>query len=462
MISIVPETFSQKADELVLQGNYEGALPLFLELSVYYKASEDYANYVAMKARIILCYFNLERIPFAADHVADIEPYESYLTDGDRHRYFMAQATLFHYWHDPEQCIAMYEKCFEASLKLSLDRILTTASNFASVLNYNKRFDEAIEMLQRVEPYLAQVDLSIPQQRYSYVDISLEFACYYAGRQQFDKVAHYLAPLIKHNYAYDGSTHEHSFERYYAELLFSQGKTDEAFVYVKRFMKRLKTQLDAYQFAGTFELWAKNAASLGRFEEAYEYTKMHNEMLKKQLVHTITENAGKHAAELKTKEFQHLAFEDPLTSLHNRRLLPKLEKDFVNQPQHITVAVLDIDRFKQINDTYGHAVGDELIIAVANRIKELMTHPLHTCIRFGGDEFIIVMRRPLDQAQSWIERLHSDLYHNVIDIEDITIAVQSSIGVASGTHTMLSDLTKQADAHLYAAKESGRNCIFGF
>jgi len=114
---------------------------------------------------------------------------------------------------------------------------------------------------------------------------------------------------------------------------------------------------------------------------------------------------------------QHLAHHDPLTGLPNRRhLLDRLAHmllaadDPAGPPQQVGVFYLDVDRFKQVNDTFGHDVGDRLLQAVAHRVRE-HAHPGDTVARLGGDEFLLVCPHVNDQAgaEMVVARLHHAL-----------------------------------------------------
>ncbi len=163
-----------------------------------------------------------------------------------------------------------------------------------------------------------------------------------------------------------------------------------------------------------------------------------------------------------------LAFFDPLTELPNRRLLD----DRLHQAlrarsrmgQTTAVLMIDLDRFKRLNDTHGHAAGDQLLRAVARRLRELV-RPYDTVARLGGDEFVVLLEHlsgKLDDARSTAESVASkiiDALGRPYELDVGTVHHSVSIGVAltcdAGLGAMA--LLRGADVALYAAKESGRN-----
>ncbi len=166
-----------------------------------------------------------------------------------------------------------------------------------------------------------------------------------------------------------------------------------------------------------------------------------------------------------------LAHHDALTGLANRAALAqKIEEAAARQRRRdepFTVLLLDLDRFKQVNDTLGHPAGDTLLIEVATRLKSLLRET-DVLARLGGDEFAIIQAGETDQreaARSLAERIIAVLGKPfAIDGADINIG--TSIGIALAPkpeHGTASDsLLKMADLALYRAKSAGRNgyCFF--
>ena len=158
----------------------------------------------------------------------------------------------------------------------------------------------------------------------------------------------------------------------------------------------------------------------------------------------------------------HMAHHDTLTGLPNRLLLhDRLGQALAAIPRGgspVAVHYLDLDRFKPVNDRYGHAIGDELLKAVADRLRH-ETRPTDTAARIGGDEFIVVqtgIRTPAD-AEVLARRLVEAMARAFVIGERI-LHVGASIGVAlAPDHGVEPDeLIRQSDAALYEAKSAGR------
>lgn len=168
---------------------------------------------------------------------------------------------------------------------------------------------------------------------------------------------------------------------------------------------------------------------------------------------------------LETLQWQ--AEHDELTGLPNRFLLSKaLDQAIVkakSQPSTVAVGVLDLDGFKQINDRYGHEIGDRLLVAVADRMKHSMRIE-DTVARLGGDEFVLILGvRDPKVLESALQRLLAAL-SAVYIIDGIGINISASIGVTlyPNDNENADTLLRHADQAMYKAKQSGRNCFYLF
>jgi two-component system cell cycle response regulator len=164
------------------------------------------------------------------------------------------------------------------------------------------------------------------------------------------------------------------------------------------------------------------------------------------------------------------AVTDPLTGLYNRRYavphLTRMAEIAQETGREFAMMVLDIDHFKGINDRYGHAVGDQVLIGVARRLLENL-RSIDLVARIGGEEFLVAMPDTSpSQARHTAERLREIISLTPFEIPDrqCRLDVTMSIGVAMGCANQLNRLEieqvfDRADAALYAAKSAGRNAV---
>jgi len=167
-----------------------------------------------------------------------------------------------------------------------------------------------------------------------------------------------------------------------------------------------------------------------------------------------------------------MAETDPLTGAANRR---SLESEFARimktpgaRDRAFSVLMGGVDHFKQINDTHGHSVGDEVLREVAARCRTALREG-DLFARFGGEEFVAVLAAPQEAELTAIaERLRRSIAGSAFRSGTLSIPLTVSVGIASGTGrdappaSFLATLIEQADDALYAAKQSGRNRVVSY
>jgi diguanylate cyclase (GGDEF)-like protein/PAS domain S-box-containing protein len=160
---------------------------------------------------------------------------------------------------------------------------------------------------------------------------------------------------------------------------------------------------------------------------------------------------------------EHQALHDPLTRLPNRSLLA----DRITHALHrlgrsrrwVGVLFLDLDRFKLVNDSLGHAAGDDLLVQVAERLHDAV-RPADTIARFGGDEFVVLcegLRHPGDAGKLAARMLEAFRYPFVIAGRELYVMPSIGVAVANGDGTDAESLVRNADTAMYSAKSQGGN-----
>lgn len=171
--------------------------------------------------------------------------------------------------------------------------------------------------------------------------------------------------------------------------------------------------------------------------------------------------------EVRTKELQEavselevIASTDHLTKIANTRLLKDTLGDEFNRSlrtkREFTVIMFDVDHFKKVNDSYGHAVGDKVLVAIADSVKKVV-RDIDLFGRYGGEEFLVILpESDLTMATNVAERIRTTV--EKIDLDGVTCTV--SLGVTSNNGLIsTSQMLDLADNALYSAKDAGRNNI---
>ncbi len=166
------------------------------------------------------------------------------------------------------------------------------------------------------------------------------------------------------------------------------------------------------------------------------------------------------------EELKLLSSVDYLTKLYNRRYFSKVSEDIIHlairDKTPTSIIMIDIDKFKNINDTYGHKIGDEVIINLSNTLKEL-TRTSDIVCRYGGEEFVILLPQTsligaeiiANKIKNTIELISLEIPNNKIIKYTVSLGVSESQVEDSDIEVVL----KRADDALYEAKNSGRNKV---
>ena len=162
-----------------------------------------------------------------------------------------------------------------------------------------------------------------------------------------------------------------------------------------------------------------------------------------------------------------LAFTDPLTGVFNRRYMSAhLERKIMGiamEGKPVSVIMFDIDYFKDINDTHGHAVGDQVLREIAKRVTDNLRN-FDLVARYGGEEFVVIMPDTTSEIAARVaERLRACIAKESFagNLLDRPVPTTISVGVATtfDSNETAEEVVKRADVALYAAKDAGRNCI---
>lgn len=222
--------------------------------------------------------------------------------------------------------------------------------------------------------------------------------------------------------------------------------------------------LPAYYLFG-YHFMSRNMKSLilEKFPDRYEADRLISSV-EKALFLDIDLAISVYCSEM-TEDWRQSSLYDSLTGVLNRRGIAESLKKTLSEAKlyssPVTVALLDIDHFKKVNDTYGHSAGDIALSRVAELISASMRDG-DIVGRWGGEEFIIVMHdTSLCEGKEVAERVRRQIKKLEIQLEETTISITASLGVSELTpdEQTIDAAVARADAALYAAKRAGRNRV---
>ena len=166
------------------------------------------------------------------------------------------------------------------------------------------------------------------------------------------------------------------------------------------------------------------------------------------------------------RQLARLASKDPLTGLFNRRYFKVFSKNVISHAKKtnkpIGLIMLDIDDFKVINDTYGHSVGDIVLVSISNMLQSLVDKKDILC-RYGGEEFVVLLpNKTLQETKELAYSIQDELNSLYIPYNDTRIVVTASIGVSMVDvehEDRIESTIDRADEALYSVKEGGKNSV---
>lgn len=198
-----------------------------------------------------------------------------------------------------------------------------------------------------------------------------------------------------------------------------------------------------------------------QLREAQQLTLEYQENLKEEVAVKTSELIAMN------ERLEKMSVEDDLTKIYNRRGFETVANEAFKLARRtqtaITFAMLDIDHFKRVNDTWGHVVGDECIVMVAKELKKVFLRETDFYARYGGEEFVVLLTGGnIDKHCRMLEQLRKDIENHKVAVDGENISLTVSIGVFSlkeDFNISYHQLVSKADKLLYQSKKEGRNRI---
>lgn len=156
-----------------------------------------------------------------------------------------------------------------------------------------------------------------------------------------------------------------------------------------------------------------------------------------------------------------IASKDPLTKALNRRSFNQIITQEIENDAHMKfgLIILDIDDFKHVNDTYGHVIGDQVLIQIASHMRNNLRENDYFC-RWGGEEFLIMIHGAADDYATVAERIRTDIEKQVYHAGDTDFSVTATLGIAEyQTGIQMRTLVDMADQKMYFGKKNGKNQV---
>ncbi len=222
------------------------------------------------------------------------------------------------------------------------------------------------------------------------------------------------------------------------------------------------------------ELWNKKLEnSFKEFTNFFQKASIQNVHLNEDNVHFIEFKELTHLAndmvtsrENIETQLKEQAYRDPLTQSYNRRYFYEISEELLHLAKRdktsLCIIMIDIDNFKKINDTYGHFIGDEVIILLAKKLEETVRES-DVVARFGGEEFVIIFpKADLNATKIIAEKIRSTIEKEILKINKLELQFTISLGVSEfdyANNKTIEAMLDSADSALYNAKDNGKNQV---
>ena len=438
-------------------GEYDEAEKLLQLLQESFLQERDYENFIKANMDLLRILVNSQRHEEMFDYILAVEPYIENYSEKKEQMGFRIIRAIFQNRMGIQSPIPELKEILEEAIAINdIRNIFRATNNLLHSYVEGKKIEEGYALIERITPYLEQAEEndSIGPMIF-YVN---SFDIFYA-RKDFENIEKDLVKLEKNSMYKAIPSLEYPYWSIKGLYLLHQGEMEKAKYYFEKAYSMIK---DKSYFVQDIERWVHAMKELGEIEQAFYYQSLLVDALQEHIAMEKKVRRSEIISKFSTSGVVERLHHDRLSGAKSRAYFEEqLEKN--REVIYYSVAAFDIDKFKGINDTYGHLVGDQAIKFIASIAMKWMPKNDMKLIRYGGDEFIIFMPYPKEEVEDEISRLRQMIATSdfiVRGTEDvINFEVSIGIGYTDDTPATLMQLFETADHALYYAKQNGRNQV---
>lgn len=438
-------------------GEYEEAEKLLQLLQESFFQEQDFESYIKVNIDSLKILVNSQRYEEMFDYILATEPYvEEYAAKNEQLSFRLIKA-IFQDIMGIQSPIAELKELLEEAIEINdIRHIFRAANNLLHSYNEEKKIGEGYALIERITPYLEQVEENDPLAPMMFYINS--FDIYYA-RKDFDNIEKNLLKLEKDSMYKTIPSLEFPYWSIKGLYILHLGKIEQAKYYFEKAYSMIK---DKFYFVNDIERWVHAMKDHGEIEQAFAYQVLLVEALQEHIAMEKKIRRSEIISKFSTNGVVERLHHDRLSGAKSRAYFEEqLEKN--REIIYYSVAVFDVDKFKTVNDTYGHLVGDQAIKFISSIAMKWMPKNDMKLIRYGGDEFIIFMPYPKEEIEEEISRLRRLIAESDFIVRGtgdvINFEVSIGVGYTNETPATLIQLFETADHALYYAKQNGRNQV---
>ncbi|MGB4659030.1 MAG: GGDEF domain-containing protein [Mobilitalea sp.] len=454
-----------RVSSLRAEGNYEETIKQSYLLLENGLEITDYKS-------ILIAYLHLAVSYYCISDMEEAFNYMNYYVDicndhGDETDHLQANNVLFLLYEYQKDNLCAKEtlrKTIKLGKKLERYNILSNAfSNYSHICYTEKKYARALKL---AKVGLEMAKLHQPESPILKLRVKLNIAKAYIMLREYETAKELIEemrmdPVLEtfpreKTQCYDLLSHWYSEQNLYKEAYEALNQAKDI----------IEPNDDVYLLREIHEERCRICELMGDLALGYQTQKEYIALLKKIKTKELDIAAKKIEIKLKLSSIERKANTDSLTGVYNRRYLEDTANLWLKQAlennSQVACILLDIDNLKQINDGYGHLLGDEAIKLICKTCSDEVTEN-GIIGRFGGDEFVIILNNATkEMAKIKAEQIHKKIRNIIIQKEEQLITMSVSIGIAdnvSSKANQFSELFRQADLKLYHVKQNGKNSI---
>ncbi|QBK25117.1 tetratricopeptide repeat-containing diguanylate cyclase [Ureibacillus thermophilus] len=456
-------------NNLFSDGKYKEAIKAAKELLNSANESDDVKGMMNAHLHLAGCYYFLGEIETAFQHILEYKKLcNEYGDDRDKYHLYRLSALIYEYEQDLSEAKKAIESCIEIAEELEMYYEVSGSYNtYCSYLILEGNYEEALNYANKA---LAICETHCPREILLQCHIYLNFVSIHIGMKELEKAEQMLKKIEPNLYINNLPHEKANFLYVKATFHCAKGEFNEALQLLNESYQIFAAYQNQIKLKAILKTIAAVYESLGDYKKSYEAMKNYIKITEKLYSNRLASKMKDFDIQQSIKAIEKRANVDSLTGVYNRYFLEttcnKWLKENKKSGQHICCAIIDVDSFKVINDTYGHLLGDEVIKGIAQACLKVANEDQENTIvgRYGGDEFIVLFKE--SQPKNIMEKakkLHNEITSFHVNYFSQEIKVTVSIGVVCTSSIpyakKFAQLFKVADQALYMAKRQGKNQI---
>jgi len=456
-------------DNLFSDGKYAEAIKAAKELLNSASESDDVKGMMNAHLHLASCYYFLGETETAFQHILDYKKLcNEYGDDRDKYHLYRLSALIYEYEEDFDEAKKAIQSCIKIAEELEMYYAVSSSYNsYCSYLIRERKYEEALNYANKA---LTICETHCPREILLQCHIYLNIAAIHIGRKELEKAEQMLKKIEPNIYINNLPHEKANFLYVKAAFHYVKGEYDEALQLLNESYQIYAEYQNQIKLKSILKTIATVYESLGDYKKSYEAMKEYIKITEKLYSIRLAAKMKDFDVQQSIKAIEKRANVDSLTGVYNRYFLEttcnKWLKEIKTSEQHICCAIIDVDSFKVINDTYGHLLGDEVIKGVAQACLKVANEDQENTIvgRYGGDEFIVLFKESQPQTiMDKAKKLYNEITSFHVNYLSQEIKVTVSIGVVCTSSIpyakKFTQLFKVADQALYMAKRQGKNQI---